>query len=58
MDAGLTTIAESDIEKHRATAQSLITRTVVLEDASARAPTALAGTGRRFVPRARATCST
>lgn len=50
MDAGLTTIAESDIEKHRATAQSLITRTVVLEDASARSSTALAGTGRRFVP--------
>ncbi|HEV7255113.1 MAG TPA: AAA family ATPase [Mesorhizobium sp.] len=50
MDAGLTTIAESDIEKHRAAAQSLITRTVVLEDSSARSSTALAGTGRRFVP--------
>ena len=31
MDAGLTTIAEADIEKHRATAQSMITRVVVLE---------------------------
>lgn len=49
MDAGLTTIAEADIEKHRATAQSLVTRAVVLEDAGGRSPAALAGTGRRFV---------
>jgi hypothetical protein len=49
MDTGLTTIAEADIEKHRATAQSMITRIVVLEDSSGQSPTALAGTGRRFV---------
>jgi energy-coupling factor transporter ATP-binding protein EcfA2 len=48
MDAGLTTIDEADIEKHRATAQSMVTRVVVMEDAS-RSGTALAGTGRRFV---------
>ena len=34
MDTGLTTIPEADIEKHRATAQSMITRVVVLEDSS------------------------
>jgi hypothetical protein len=49
MDAGLTTITEKDIDKHRATAQSMITRIVVLEDDGGRSPTALAGTGRRFV---------
>ncbi len=49
MDTGLTTIAEADIEKHRAMAQSFITRIVVLEDASGQSGTALAGTGRRFV---------
>jgi energy-coupling factor transporter ATP-binding protein EcfA2 len=49
MDAGLTTIAEADIEKHRATAQSMITRVIVLEDSSGQSNTALAGTGRRFV---------
>ena len=49
MDTGLTTIDEADIEKHRATAQSMITRIVVLEDSSGQSGTALAGTGRRFV---------
>jgi hypothetical protein len=49
MDAGLTTITEKDIEKHRGTAQSMITRIVVLEDDGGRSATALAGTGRRFV---------
>ncbi len=49
MDTGLTTIPEADIEKHRATAQSMITRVVVLEDSSGQSATALAGTGRRFV---------
>ncbi len=49
MDTGLTTIAEADIEKHRATAQSMITRIVVLEDSGGKSGTALAGTGRRFV---------
>jgi hypothetical protein len=49
MDTGLTTLREADIEKHRPTAQSLVTRLVVLEDTGGRSPTALAGTGRRFV---------
>jgi energy-coupling factor transporter ATP-binding protein EcfA2 len=49
MDAGLTTVAEADIEKHRPTAQSMITRVIVLEDSSGQSNTALAGTGRRFV---------
>ncbi|MFU0507127.1 AAA family ATPase [Pseudaminobacter sp. NGMCC 1.201702] len=49
MDTGLTTIAEADIEKHRATAQSMITRIVVLEDSGGKSGAALAGTGRRFV---------
>lgn len=49
MDTGLTTIPEADIEKHRATAQSFITRVIVLEDSSGQSNTALAGTGRRFV---------
>ena len=49
MDTGLTTIDEADIEKHRATAQSMITRVIVLEDSSGQSNTALAGTGRRFV---------
>ncbi|WP_027056960.1 AAA family ATPase [Mesorhizobium erdmanii] len=49
MDTGLTTIAEAAIEKHRATAQSFITRIVVLEDPSRESGTALAGTNRRFV---------
>src|SRR5688500_6000059 len=49
MDTGLTTIAEADIEKHRATAQSMITRVIVLEDSSGQSNTQLAGTGRRFV---------
>jgi len=49
MDTGLTQIAEADIEKHRALAQSFITRIVVLEDSSGRSQTELAGTGRRFV---------
>lgn len=49
MDTGLTAIAETDIEKHRALAQSFITRFVVLEDSNGRSQTELAGTGRRFV---------
>ncbi len=49
MDTGLTTIPEADIEKHRPTAQSMITRVVVLEDSSGQSGTALAGTNRRFV---------
>ncbi|TPK34140.1 MULTISPECIES: ATP-binding protein [unclassified Mesorhizobium] len=49
MDTGLTTIPEAAIEKHRAIAQSFITRIVVLEDPSSSSGTALAGTKRRFV---------
>ncbi|MVA95688.1 AAA family ATPase [Nitratireductor sp. CAU 1489] len=49
MDAGLTTIGEADIEKHRAVAQAMITRIIVMEDGGGRSSTALAGTGRRFV---------
>ncbi|MEO3997871.1 AAA family ATPase [Mesorhizobium sp. CAU 1732] len=49
MDTGLTAISEADIEKHRAMAQSFITRVVVLEDGAGRSGTELAGTGRRFV---------
>jgi hypothetical protein len=49
MDTGLTTIPEADIERHRPTAQSMITRIVVLEDSSGQSGAALAGTGRRFV---------
>ncbi len=49
MDTGLTAVPEADIEKHRAMAQSFITRIVVLEDSSGRSQTELAGTGRRFV---------
>lgn len=49
MDAGLTTITEKDIERHRATAQSMVTRVIVLEDDGGQSATTLAGTGRRFV---------
>ena len=49
MDTGLTTIDEKDIDKHRATAQSMVTRVIVLEASTGLANTALAGTNRRFV---------
>ena len=49
MDTGLTAIPEAAIDKHRATAQSFITRMVVLEDPARESGTALAGTNRRFV---------
>jgi len=49
MDAGLTTIAEKDIAKHLPVAQSMVSRVVVLEDASRESATPLAGTNRRFV---------
>ena len=49
MDIGLTRIDEDDIARHRATAQSFVTRIVVMEDTSGKSDTALAGTGRRFV---------
>jgi hypothetical protein len=49
MDTGLTTIDEKDIDKHRPTAQSMVTRVIVLEASTGLSNTALAGTGRRFV---------
>lgn len=49
MDTGLTTISEQDVEKHRAMAQSFVTRVIVLEDGGGGSTTQLAGTGRRFV---------
>ena len=49
LNAGLTTIHEDDIAKHQATAQSLVTKVVILESDDGRPGTALAGTGRRFV---------
>ena len=52
MDTGLTTIPEAAIEKHRAVAQSFITRIVVLEDPARESGTALAAqiaaSSRRF----------
>ena len=48
-NAGLTTIHEDDIEKHRSTAQSMVTRTIVLQQDDGRSGTSLAGSGRRFV---------
>ena len=49
MDTGLTTIDEKDIAKHLATAQSLVTRLVLLEASDNKSKTELAGTRRRFV---------
>lgn len=49
LNAGLTTIHEDDIAKHQATAQSLVTKLVILESDDGKGGTALAGTGRRFV---------
>ncbi len=49
MDAALTTLREEDIQKHLATAQSLVTKTTVVEAASSKSNTEIAGTRRRFV---------
>ena len=49
MDTALTTLHEEDIAKHIATAQSLVTRFVLLEAASRDSKTEIAGTRRRFV---------
>jgi hypothetical protein len=46
---GLTTISEDDIAGHRAVAQSMVTRFVVLERQDGKSSTPLAGTNRRFV---------
>ena len=47
-DTGLTTIDERDIARHLATAEALVSRTVVLQEGEG-SRTSLAGTGRRFV---------
>ncbi len=49
MDIGLTALNEDDIAKHMSTAQSLITRCVVLEADDNKSRTEIAGTRRRFV---------
>ncbi len=49
MDTGLTTLSEKDIAKHITTAQSLVTRLVLLEASTGKSKTELAGTKRRFV---------
>ena len=49
MDTGLTTLDEKDIAKHLSTAQSLVTRFVLMETAGNKSKTELAGTRRRFV---------
>ena len=49
MDIGLTALSESDIAKHLATAQSLVTRFTITE-AARESGTEIAGTRRRFVP--------
>ena len=49
MDAALTTLREEDIAKHMATAQSLVTKTAVIEAAKSKSNTEIAGTRRRFV---------
>ena len=49
MDVGQTALREEDVAKHLATAQSLVTRTVVIEAASRESNTEIAGTRRRFV---------
>ncbi|MCP4318780.1 MAG: AAA family ATPase [Hyphomicrobiales bacterium] len=48
-NAGLTTVHEDDIQKHRSTAQSMVTRMVILQRDDGRSRSSLAGTGRRFV---------
>lgn len=51
LSAGLTTLREEDIARHLATAQSLVTRfSIIGGDGGDAGGTALAGTGRRFVP--------
>ncbi|MEM9278303.1 MAG: AAA family ATPase, partial [Pseudomonadota bacterium] len=49
MDTGLTTIDEKDINKHLPTAQSLVTKLVLLEVRDNKSKTEIAGTRRRFV---------
>ncbi len=49
MDTGLTTIDEKDIANHVPTAQSLVTKFVLLETRDDKSKTEIAGTRRRFV---------
>ncbi|MBO6816258.1 MAG: ATP-binding protein [Rhizobiaceae bacterium] len=49
MDTGLTTIDEKDIARHLPTAQSMVTKLVLLEASDGKSRTELAGTRRRFV---------
>ncbi|MDR6757675.1 hypothetical protein J2Y48_002972 [Mycoplana sp. BE70] len=49
LNTGLTMIPESDIAKHQAVAQGMVTRLVILEADGGPSGTALAGTGRRYV---------
>ena len=53
MDAALTTLREEDIQKHLATAQSLVTKTTVIEAASSKSKTEIAGKRRRGLRRDR-----
>ncbi len=49
MDIGLTTLRESEIETHRAVAQSLVTNFVQVKTGKTESQTEIAGTRRRFV---------
>ncbi|MEP1209397.1 MAG: ATP-binding protein [Rhizobiaceae bacterium] len=49
MDIGLTTLRESEIEKHRSVAQSLVTSFVQVKTGKSESQTEIAGTRRRFV---------
>ena len=49
MDIGLTTLRESEIDEHRATAQSLVTNFVQVKTGKTESKTEIAGTRRRFV---------
>ena len=49
MDVGLTTLRESEIDEHRATAQSLVTNFVQVKTGKTESQTEIAGTRRRFV---------
>ncbi|MFK5978326.1 MAG: AAA family ATPase [Rhizobiaceae bacterium] len=49
MDIGLTTLDEKDVEKHISMAQSLVTKMIVMEAASGKSKTEIAGTRRRFI---------
>ena len=49
MDVGQTALKETDIEKHLAVAQSLVTQFVMVSSGKAQSNTEIAGTRRRFV---------